>query len=165
MDSYATILDTKRLSTGEEERDCGTSLIYSLPLENGTKVPVCKPLFLYTLGLKSDNTIMEFVKVKRSGNLVSAISPTATTKGKYKRDDKVRKEIREHIESYKPYVSHYGLKNAPHRRYLDSDLCMMDMYKNYKSKYGENAVSDETLDFPNNLLMTVILASKAHISS
>ena len=70
-------------------------------------------MFLSTLGWRSDNTVMEFVKAKRSSNIATVISPKLNRRGKHKRDDKPMDQIRTHIASYNPYVSHYRLKNSP----------------------------------------------------
>ena len=84
------------------------------------------------------------MKIKRSGGIIGSITPTSTGKGKHTRVKKYENEIKNHINSYRPYVSHHRLTNSLNRRYLDSDMCMMDLYKNCKEKYGESAAGIET---------------------
>ena len=42
-----------------------------------------------------------------------------------------RKPIREHIESFKPCISHYRRAHAPNRRYLSSELNVADKQKDF----------------------------------
>ena len=80
-----TVVDAKRVATGEMVNNREASLRCFLPTEHGAKVCVCKPMFLSTLGWRSDNTVMEFVKAKISSNIATVISPTLNRRGKHKR--------------------------------------------------------------------------------
>ena len=42
--------------------------------------------------------------------------------------------INRHILSYHPVISHYNRKNAPHCRYLDSNLNQSIMWNDYNEK-------------------------------
>ena len=106
------------------------TLEYYLPAnkDTGLKVRVCKSAFLSTLRLKTGGRVIEFVRHKTT----SGSSPTIDHRGSWFRKEihLVEKDkIREHIESYKSYVSHYTRKNAPNRRYLDSELNIVTMHK------------------------------------
>ena len=95
-----------------------------LPTPSGEKVKVCKQLFLSTLGAKSDSIINEFVKRKGKDN-TNVIFPEPVGKGRHSRKT-IADKITDHIESYRPYVSHYRLKHSPNRRYLDSELTVTE---------------------------------------
>ena len=84
--------------------------------------------------MKTDGRITEFVRQKTT----LTCSPTIDRRGRWVRKeehmiDKVK--IREHIESYKPYISHYTRKNATNRRYLDSEIDITTMFHAFKEKY------------------------------
>ena len=87
------------------------TLEYYLPV-GGLKARVCKNSFLSTLGLKTDGRVTEFVRYKISSDK----SPTIDRRGRWERKPERlvnRVKMREHIGSYKPYVSHYTRKMPP----------------------------------------------------
>ena len=51
--------------------------------------------------------------------------------GKYERNFREHENIKEHINSFHPFVSHYRLKHAPNRHYLESELWVNDLYKDF----------------------------------
>lgn len=54
-----------------------------------------------------------------------------------------KKVVMDHIESYKPCLSHYRREHAPLRRYLPSDITVKDMHDDYLKKNPQNKVSYE----------------------
>jgi len=99
------------------------SLTYTLPQGTG-KTPVCKKMFMRTLGLKTDAVITEFIRAKqRKADDISAPAVTTDRRGKASPPNKIEHNvIREHINSFHPQISHYNIAHAPHRRYLESSL-------------------------------------------
>ena len=84
-------------------------------------------MFLATLGLKTDGIITEFIKRKKAGTVEAMIKDN---RGKKPPKTKTEKElIRQHIMSYRPQVSHYKLKNAPNKRYLEPHLTIISMWE------------------------------------
>ena len=57
LDTYININESKKKSSTERVFNREISLEYFLPVVNGGKHRVCKPLFLATLRLKNDSTI------------------------------------------------------------------------------------------------------------
>jgi len=79
-------------------------------------------MFLRTLGLRTDGTITEFVKAKQRSP-EEDVAPVSDHRGKVSPPNKLDHSIiHEHINSFKPQVSHYNIEHTPHRRYLESNL-------------------------------------------
>ena len=53
-------------------------------------------------------------------------------------------QIRKHINSYNPSISHYKCKNVPNKRYLNPELTIKEMYENFSEKNENNKVSYKT---------------------
>ena len=135
LDSHIYIAPVRNRANAEvEQYKRSHSLSYLLPLAT-SKEPVCKVMFLATLGLKTDGIITEFIKRKKAGTVEAMIKDN---RGKKPPKTKTEKElIRQHIMSYRPQVSHYKLKNAPNKRYLEPHLTITSMWEDYKSKHGD----------------------------
>lgn len=102
-------------------------------------VPVCKTMFLHTIGYKSDSIITEYLKNtedlprledKRGQNTKLRMNEIAI---------KNYEIIKEHINSYHPQQSHYNLSHSPHRRYLTADLTIRSMHSDFNSKHANVA--------------------------
>ena len=132
FDAHILIQPIKRRKSGSEELEflCSYSYIYQLPVTSH-KVPVCKTMFLSTLGLKTDGRITEFIRQKLS-NQSSVLKDGRGKSTPCNKIDEV--SVQDHIESFNPQVSHYNLENAPQRRYLDPDLSVVSMWKDYQAK-------------------------------
>ena len=110
------------------------TLKYFLPKENGSRLDVCKSMFLSTLGLSSDKRVSKFIESKTSG-IDGAIAPKGNLRGKRTPVNKSDVEsIMAHINSYHPVISHYNRKNAPNCRYLDPELTEKNMWEEYNEK-------------------------------
>ena len=93
------------------------------------KVPVCKAMFLSTIGYKSD----KILTVTRKS---TAADKRGKTSNKNAVSQEVVTEIKEHIhQTYEPTISHYRRPHAPHRLYVDSSLTQLDMYSHYKDTF------------------------------
>ncbi|XP_077091400.1 uncharacterized protein LOC143742433 isoform X2 [Siphateles boraxobius] len=109
------------------------SLSYHLNNDLGQQQEVCKTTFLTTLGYhpKNDRLVATVI-----GNTISSsITPPQERRGRHTPSNKIdMAPIFKHIESFNPTSSHYRRENAPHRRYLPSDVSIQLMYKDYKEK-------------------------------
>ncbi|KAF5281723.1 hypothetical protein FQR65_LT14563 [Abscondita terminalis] len=113
--------------------------------ETKSMIVVCKSMFMNTLGLRSDSIITDYLK-----RTINDLPVDLKDKRGQKRAETVRAiaeknytDIKNHINSYHPQVSHYNLEHAPNRRYLPCDITIRDMYKDfiekvYKISYKEN---------------------------
>lgn len=121
---------TMRKTSGPNSRRI-FSYSYKLPCTNddkGKTIEVCKIFFLATLGYDKTND-----RVVRNVISKSNLYPAPDRRGKYERKSKMdRNVIEEHIESFKPVISHYRREHAPNRRYLPSDITIKDMYENFQ---------------------------------
>ena len=116
----------------ENRRSRKRSTRYYMKDEEGTRVQVCKPMFLHSLGLKSDGRIKCFRKVLQ-GNKVSVHEDNRG--GNRRRQPTIHKAIRDDIENYHPQVSHYTRMHAPLRRYLEGSLSVRKMYLKFLSSH------------------------------
>ena len=101
-------------------------------------------MFLSTLGLKSDWMITEMVRAQRQ-SYDGAIAPVEDRRGSHLPSNKCDAEvIRLHINSYNPAISHYKRKNAPYKRYLNPELSIKEMYKNFSENKENNKICYKT---------------------
>ena len=92
-------------------------------------VPVCKSMFMNTLGYLYD----KFITVALKGYVAE------DRRGSHNHDyhsiaDDERKFIEDHINAFEPGISHYRRSHAPHRIYIDPSLSIAELYRSYKSK-------------------------------
>ena len=74
-----------------------------------------------------------------------AITTAEDRRGSQPPSDKCDAEaIRLHINSYNPEISHYKRKNAPHKRYLNPELSIKEMYKNFSGNKENNKTYHKT---------------------
>ncbi|KAF5281753.1 hypothetical protein FQR65_LT14548 [Abscondita terminalis] len=104
--------------------------------ETKSMIVVCKSMFMNTLGLRSDSIITDYLK-----RTINDLPVDLKDKRGQKRAETVRAiaeknytDIKNHINSYHPQVSHYNLEHAPNRRYLPCDITIRDMYKDFIEK-------------------------------
>ena len=99
---------------------------------------VCKPFYLATLGLKSDKMI------------TTSLSKSGTTykRGKHenhkKMPEEVLSQVRSHIYSFNPSISHYRQAHAPNRLYLAPELNISFMFNHFSEKYPSSNISYES---------------------
>lgn len=110
-------------------------LDYCLPFF-GEKVPVCKVFFLNTLVISEKFMRTAVGKLEPTG-IVQRERRGGRPKGQLQRDEKIRKNIREHISLFPRVESHYCRKSTT-KEYLHSDLSIPKMYSMYlKENEGE----------------------------
>ncbi|CAH1122987.1 unnamed protein product [Ceutorhynchus assimilis] len=100
--------------------------------KNSTEIAVCRLTFLNTLGYTTDSVITELVAAIKSGPCGDQVKER---RGGSHRPEADRDIIKNHIESFKPCVSHYRRKNAPNVRYLPRELTIKIMYDDFVSKH------------------------------
>jgi len=138
--------EPKRITVTDANRESRRSLTlnYHLPNENmGDKEVVCKLFFLTTLGYhpKNDRMITSIM----NGTPAEAITASKERRGRHTPGNKIdHSPIIEHIESFKPSISHYRREHAPNRRYLPSDITCQFMYTDYKEKHSDSKCCYET---------------------
>ena len=103
---------------------------------------VCKSFFLNTLGYSNDKVVVAALKnasvavLSTDSELV--VGAHGDGRGHHKPANKFpedfSKQVVDHIESYRPQISHYKREHAPHRRYLPSDLSVRDMHRHFIDK-------------------------------
>ena len=132
MKSTVTINETKR-KTGLGIKTRNNTLSYKLPTRSGGFIAVCSKFYLATLGMKGNSYVHEFLKSQNQDSLHSPREKRGRTS---RNEDKERKEkhIKDHIESFHPQLSHYALEHAPLRRYLDPELTITYMWKDFNRK-------------------------------
>lgn len=141
LNSHVTFMGTKQKARNPRQYSKNISVRYSLNHPTtGEKVQVCKKMFLSTMGLKTDGQISGLKRKTAPDGRTN----TNDKRGQYERKkaNNVREELVRHIESYKPQLSHYALENAPKRRYLDVNITIIDMLKDFNVKH-EQKVSYE----------------------
>ena len=111
--------------------------------ESNEEISVCKVFFLTTLGFhpKNDAVVMS-VMTATPRNASTAV---ADKRGKHPPSNKMDvTEIRQHILSHHPQISHYRREHAPKRKYLPNDLTIRSMHADYLDKFPDNLCSYET---------------------
>ncbi|CAH0397369.1 unnamed protein product [Chilo suppressalis] len=130
-------------STKNLKRPRNVTYKYSLTKRDTEELSheVCKVFFLGTLGYD-----------KKNDRRVNSVLKKSILERKDNRDGRNltnchaidRTLITAHIESFNPCVHHYRRVHAPNKRYLPSDLTIVDMYGNFQEKYPEFKCSLET---------------------
>lgn len=144
FDGHIVQQDVKRRKSNDDKHPYkrNSSLIYTLPQENGTNVKVCKTMFLHTHGLKTDGMVTDHLRSKQEN---CGLVVTDDGRGKKLWCQSIDEgRIKNHINSYHPQVSHYRQINSPNRRYLPCDLTITSMWKDYLEKNNQHKVSYET---------------------
>lgn len=115
---------------GESRRE--KTRLYYLTLENGNKVKVCKAFFKNVFQI-SDGRITRALRNKATGG-----TPPVDRRGKHipsnKTSEEKLNEVKQFINRFPSYQSHYSRKKNPERRYLAPDLCLSKMYNLYKEQ-------------------------------
>ncbi|RUS68512.1 hypothetical protein EGW08_023726 [Elysia chlorotica] len=125
--------EVKRRRISQEENKKNASMKYTLKGKDGTVLEVCKSFFLGTLGLAPNN---DTIVRKTFAKYESENSACTDGRGKNQKKTTNINSMRDHIESYRPVVSHYSREKTPLRRYLPCDVTVTDMHKEYNSKYA-----------------------------
>lgn len=99
-------------------------------IQKGTKtVRVCKKYFLKTF-LVSDGRVTRAINKIKTG-----LSPGNDMRGRHEAATKISLEDKEHVKNhinmFPAFQSHYSRKDNPNRKYLDPDLNIRKMYNMY----------------------------------
>lgn len=108
---------------------------YFLPVGDNNIVKVCKPMFIHTLGKKTDGFISAYFKSIVDNNLVPVIHDGRGKKTKQLMAERAKQNkilIEKHVEKFLPTISHYARANCPNRRYLVPELSIKYMWKNFR---------------------------------
>ena len=103
-------------------------------VNNGERsVRVCKKAFLSIHGVSSGRITRILAGQVEQGGV-----PKLDRRGRHEPPNKTTADdlalIRQHIESFPVYVSHYSRNDNPNRHYLSPDLSVSKMYHLYKEK-------------------------------
>lgn len=100
----------------------------------GNSVKVCRKYFVDTFQISNGRLTRALKKLKESK------PPGSDERGRHVPANKISVErmnvVREHINSFPSYQSHYSRSQNPNRKYLPSDLTVIAMYHSYL-KYCE----------------------------
>ena len=107
---------------------------------NSCSVSICKIAFLRIYSI-SNGRLARAVKAAQS----EGGTPHCDQRGRHtpvnKTSDAVIGSIKEHIESFPKYTSHYSRKDNPNRHYLSSELTIAKMYYLYKDFCEEQDIT------------------------
>ena len=138
--AHVKLMNVKRRRSESDTRCC--TRVYTLPAQDVSEAVVCKKFFLNTLGLTCDKIITTAVST-----LCGNVTVMADKRGKHEPANKfseyVVAQIKNHIESYHPSVSHYRREHAPYRRYLSPEISIQDMHQNYVTSFPQHNCSYE----------------------
>ena len=141
---------------------------------------VCKCFFLHTIGYHGDQVVKSALKnIRKDGGVV--VGAHGDRRGQHvpqnKFDEGYRKHVIDHIESFRPQVSHYRRDHAPNRRYLPSDLSICSMHQVFNEsqqasgqdqcsfQYYYKVFSSMNISFSspeNDLCKTCLIHEQAH---
>ena len=140
--AHVKLSHVKRRRSESGTRSC--TRFYTLPAQDCGDAVVCKKFFISTLGLTCDKTITTAVSVPLVGNVITVMTDR---RGKHdpsnKFSDTVVEQIKNHIESYHPSISHYRREHAPFRRYISPEISVRDMHQDYAARYPQHHCSYE----------------------
>ncbi|XP_074028086.1 uncharacterized protein [Leptinotarsa decemlineata] len=106
--------------------------LYFLPRQDGVEHKVCKPFFQAVFQV-SAGRLDRLLKHKSLGT-----PPPCDKRGKHpphnKTSDVKKMELKDFIEKFPWYESHYGREKSNHRKYLSPDLSLGKMYQLYKDE-------------------------------
>lgn len=122
--------------TAQRQRNRSVSNLYFLEI-HGNRINVCQKCFLYTFD-ETEQIIKTIVKKKRNSN--SGFIEVDIRRDPANKISPIKvNEIRNHINSFPLYESHYTRASSS-QKYLASDLTVTKMYELYSESH-ENPVS------------------------
>lgn len=128
-----------RSKTGKQHfRDI--TALYQIKINN-EPVKICKKMFQCVFGLSRGKLDIMVTKVKKSDG---TSLPLGDMRGRHEPKNKMnkqRKKMKEHIERYPKYESHYTRRDTS-KKYLPSYLNVKKMYDEYKHDYKLSGQSD-----------------------
>lgn len=101
----------------------------------GEKVPVCKVMFLNTLSI-SEKVMRTSIEKKKATGVVEEECRGGRTETMKKRDERIKKEIIEHINRFPRVESHYCREKSS-KEYLSPQLSITKMCDMYLEEYQD----------------------------
>lgn len=102
---------------------------------DNTKVEVCKIFLLTTLDYEKTND-----RILHNDFTDGSIDK----RGKHQKTPSIERDtLTQHVESFNPLNHHYRREHAPFRRYLPSDISIVQMHKHFCDTYPNKKVSYE----------------------
>ena len=138
--AYINQVHVKNKTSQQKDGGWLWSREYLLPFKGDKNVTVCKSMFLSTLGLESDGMITKMVHAQRQCS-DGAIAPIEDRRGSHPTSNKCDTEVIPlHIISENPAIIYYKRKNALCKRYLNPELSIKKMYKNFSENKENNKI-------------------------
>ncbi|CAG9840732.1 unnamed protein product [Diabrotica balteata] len=126
------VVNKLRSCTLNKESKRKKTRLYFLPSQEGVEHKVCKPFFQAVFQVSAGRLDI-LLKRKSIGT-----PPPCDKRGKHpphnKTSDAKKMELKEFIEKFPWYESHYGREKSNHRKYLSPDLSLGKMYELYKGE-------------------------------
>ena len=118
--------------TKRQESQRKVSINYFVKI-NGVDIKVCKTEFLAIHGLQNSPKRIQLLCEQMSAGMAT---PHSDKRGKHhNRTNKISEEmcqsIRDHINAIPKYTSHYSRRDNPKKIYIDHDLSISSLYKDY----------------------------------
>ena len=136
------VVEIKRRYTakGAESRR-SNSRVYYVHNGAGISARVCRKAFLRIHGL-SAGRVDRAIKAQCDSSGVPHIDQRGRRIPTNKTSDEQIRLVKEHINSFPKYQSHYSRSQSPHRMYLSPELTIVTMYNMYKQNHGGDSVSE-----------------------
>ena len=109
---------------------------YSLPGEESELLPVCRVMFLGTVGISERQVRTTVKKIQLHGHLESE-RRGGRPKSMISRDKRLRREVEMHIDRFPRMESHYCRKKTTFQ-YLSPQLTLTTMYRLYVQECSQN---------------------------
>ncbi|XP_065584926.1 uncharacterized protein LOC136043878 isoform X1 [Artemia franciscana] len=141
----------------EKERMRNVTYLYHLPLSLYDRpIPVCKKMFLSTLGLSNDSSLAKFFRAKATDPM--SLNYLLDPRGGDRRSNNGKlKTIIDHINGYNLITLDCCLRNGNNVRYLPKDLTVSSMFASFKEKYPDCKVCIQTF---RKIVKTVVVLSR-----
>ena len=92
-------------------------------------IEVCRTFFKHTLGIRWNNFITKFVHTQLENPLST---PQESREGDTTQESKqTREQIINHINSFHPQLSHYKTEHAPNKRFLNPELSIRYLWRDF----------------------------------
>ncbi|KAK3735516.1 hypothetical protein RRG08_007135 [Elysia crispata] len=121
-----------------ERKQLRTSGQACMTSRGGKGQPVCKKLYLATLGNKQDVVFGAIRKLTDTGAVIADMR--GTHKNHLTLDENIVQDIRDHIKSLSNVPSHYCRKSSS-KQYLKDDLSLAAIYRLYKELCDKMGIS------------------------
>ncbi|XP_041968420.1 uncharacterized protein LOC121725482 [Aricia agestis] len=117
------------------------TITYSLPIVGSPvdPVPVCKVMFLNTLGIGAGMVTTALKKIEDSGGIITADARGGRNNRQLVIDAEMIKSVCDHVNNFQPVESHY-VRSRTSKLYLDESLSYSRMFLLYKEWVVDNSL-------------------------